>query len=101
MPVLPSRVESNSITFARNRADMLALIGNFRALEQAVHDLSNSKKAKFEKRGQLVPRERMSLLLDRGAPCLEFSTLAGYQLHDDNGKEDILGGCVITGIGYV
>jgi len=41
------------------------------------------------------------MLLDRGAPVLEFSALAGYGLNDDNGKDQVLGGCVITGVGYI
>lgn len=80
---------------------MLALIEEFRALERTVRDLSNSQRYKFEKRGQLLPRVRMSMLLDRGAPFIEFSTLAGLGMHDDNGKDQVLGGCVMTGIGFI
>ncbi len=101
MPVIDSRVDTSSNVFARNRAGMLALVEEFRSLERTVRDLSNSKRDRFEKRGQLLPRARMAMLLDRGAPFIEFSTLAGLGLHDDNGKDQVLGGCVITGIGYV
>lgn len=101
MPVIESRIDTSSNTFARNRAGMLALVDEFRSLERTVRDLSNSKRYKFEKRGQLLPRSRMAMLLDRGAPFLELSTLAGLGLHDDNGKDQVLGGCVITGIGYI
>jgi geranyl-CoA carboxylase beta subunit len=80
---------------------MLAEIERFRSLEQKVRELSNSQKAKFDKRGQLLPRLRMAMLLDRGAPVLELSTLAGLGLHDDNGQDQVLGGCVLTGIGQV
>jgi geranyl-CoA carboxylase beta subunit len=31
----------------------------------------------------LLPRERLNLLLDPGAPFLELASLAGYKLHDD------------------
>jgi geranyl-CoA carboxylase beta subunit len=40
-------------------------------------------------------------LLDPGSPFLELSTLAGYKMHDDNGRKDTLGGGNITGIGFV
>ena len=40
-------------------------------------------------------------MLDRGSPFLEISTLAGLNMHDDDGAENIQGGGVIAGIGYV
>lgn len=43
----------------------------------------------------------MSLLLDRGAPFMEISTLAGLKMHDDDGKKNAAGGGSIAGIGYV
>ena len=35
---------------------------------------------RFAKRGQLLPRERLGLLLDAGAPFLELSACAGFLL---------------------
>jgi geranyl-CoA carboxylase beta subunit len=101
MPVIESRVAPESETYCRNHADMLSLIDGFRALEAKVRDLSNAKREQFRKRGQLLPRERVSLLLDRGAPWLELATLAGFRMHDDDGGEGIQGGGGIAGIGYV
>jgi len=34
-------------------------------------------------RGKLLPRERINLLLDKGSPFLELSTLAGHELYGD------------------
>ncbi|HLF22564.1 MAG TPA: carboxyl transferase domain-containing protein [Burkholderiales bacterium] len=101
MAVIESRIDLSSEAFKANRAAMLQLIGEFRALEGRVRETSNSKKDLFEKRGQLLPRERIALLLDKGAPWLELSPLAGLGMHDDDGKRDVLGGGLITGIGYV
>ncbi len=101
MSVIRSSIDPASPTFAANRTAMLALIGQFRALEEQVRRTSNAKKDQFVKRGQLLPRERVALLLDRGSPFLELSTLAGLGMHDDDGKENVLGGGVIDGIGYV
>jgi geranyl-CoA carboxylase beta subunit len=101
MSVIRSNVDGASPTFATNRTAMLALISQFRALEEQVQRTSNAKKDQFVKRGQLLPRERVALLLDRGSPFLELSTLAGLGMHDDDGKENVLGGGVIDGIGYV
>lgn len=101
MAVIESRIDPNSETFRTNREAMLALVEQFRALEQKVRDTSNAKKALFEKRGQLLPRERIALLLDRGSPWVELSTLAGLGMHDDDGRENVLGAGLIVGIGYV
>jgi geranyl-CoA carboxylase beta subunit len=101
MPVLESRIDKSSESYRANRQQMLELIGQFRSLEQKVRDASNAKRDLFRKRGQLLPRERVTLLLDRGAPWLELSTLAGFRMHDDDGRGGIQGGGGIAGIGYV
>ena len=95
MPVIESAVDTKSETFSTNRADMLRLLGEVRALEDKIYQAGESKRDLFTKRGQILPRERIALLLDRGAPWLEISTLAGVGMHDPDG-----GGCII-GIGYV
>ena len=101
MPIIESRIDPNSESFRSNREQMLALIGEFRALEQKVRDASNARRDRFRARKQLLPRERVALLIDPGAPWLELSTLAGFRMHDDDGAEGIQGGGGIAGIGYV
>jgi len=101
MPIIESRIDQSSESFRANREQMLALIGDFRTLEQKVRDFSNSKRDRFRERNQLLPRERIALLIDRGAPWLELSTLAGFRMHDDDGDAGIQGGGSIAGIGYV
>ncbi len=101
MPILETRVDRSSEGFRTNREQMLALIAEFRGLEQNVRDASNAKRDLFRKRGQLLPRERVALLLDRGAPWLELATLAGYRMHDGDGRGGIQAGGGIAGIGYV
>src|SRR5262245_49158993 len=101
MAIIQSNIDPNSQAFRANRRDMLALIEQFRALETRVRDTSNQKLPMFQKRGQLTPRQRLAHLIDRGSPFLELSTLAGLNMHDDDGAENIQGGGVIAGIGYV
>ncbi|WP_300296929.1 acyl-CoA carboxylase subunit beta [Ferrovibrio sp.] len=101
MAVLRSQVDTGSEAYQQNRADMLKLVEGFRALEQRVRDTSDARKPVFEKRGQLGPRDRLAHVLDRGAPFLEISTLAGYRMHDDDGAENIMGGGFIAGIGCI
>ncbi|MEM9462029.1 MAG: carboxyl transferase domain-containing protein [Myxococcota bacterium] len=101
MPVLSSTIDTRSDAYARNRAQMLVLVEQFRELEAKVRAHSATKQAKYEERGQLLPRQRVDHLLDRGSPFLELSTLAGYKMHDDDGKRSIAGGSCIIGIGFV
>jgi geranyl-CoA carboxylase beta subunit len=101
MPVFQSEINVKSESFANNRAGHLKLIEEFRALERKIVDTSGRARAKFEKRGQLLPRDRLALILDRGAPFLEISTLCGYKMHDDDGDANISGGGGICGVGFI
>ena len=101
MPVFESQIDPQSDAFAANRTAHLALIDEFRALERRIVETSARAKKKFDARGQLLPRERVALILDRGAPFLEISTLCGYKMHDDDGEGNIAGGGGISGIGFV
>ena len=100
MAIIESQVDSNSEAFRKNREDMLAALGELRAVEDKVRATEAEKQAQFHKRGQLTPRERINLMLDRGSPFLELSTLAGYKQHDDK-DGSLAGGNTICGIGYV
>lgn len=101
MAVLSSRFNPDAPGMAANRARHLELIDEFRALEGKVVEASAKSDARFRARGQLPPRERVNLLLDRGQPFLELSTLAGLGLHEDNGRTNVYGGGAIAGIGVV
>ncbi len=101
MPQFASSIDPNSATFAENRAALLKRIEDFRELEARVRANSERSRPKFEKRGQLLPRDRLELLLDPGAPFLMISTLAGLRMHDDDGEDNIQGGGSIAGIGFV
>jgi geranyl-CoA carboxylase beta subunit len=100
MPVIESKVDTHSAQFRQNREDMLAKVAEFRAVEAKGRAEEESKRAKFHKRGQLMPRERVHMMLDRGSPWLELCTLAGYKHHDDK-DGSLAGGNTIIGIGYV
>ncbi len=101
MPVLRSRINPKSAVFAANAQRMLTLLSEVQRLQDIVIAESESKRAKFEQRGQLLPRERVARLLDRGSPFLELSRLAGLNMHDDDGKKSVMGGGSIVGIGVV
>ena len=101
MPALRSALLPQSDAFQANVARMRERLEQVRALEAQVRDGSADKRDKFDKRGQLLPRERVARLIDRGTPFLELSTLAGLGMHDDDGKKSVLGGGTVIGIGVV
>ncbi|MFZ4966718.1 geranyl-CoA carboxylase subunit beta [Pseudomonas sp. Mn2068] len=100
MPVIESQLDRQSADFARHRDALLASLEHLRQLEQNLLDKAEQARDKFTRRGQLLPRERLNLLLDPGAPFLELASLAGYKLHDDKDGSQA-GGGLIAGIGYV
>ncbi|HQD48161.1 carboxyl transferase domain-containing protein [Ottowia sp.] len=83
------------------REAMLARIDAWRALEQRAADASARAKPQFDKRGQLLPRERVALLLDAGAPWLPLCSLAGFMQDTKDPAKSVPGGGVIAGIGFV
>jgi geranyl-CoA carboxylase beta subunit len=80
---------------------MAERLAEVQALQARVVAESEGKRARFEARGQLLPRERVARLLDRGSAFLELSPLAGLGMHDDDGKKSVQGGGSIVGIGVV
>lgn len=101
MPVLRSSLNPKSDAFRTNVDRMRERLDQVRSLEALAREGSASKRDKFDKRGQLLPRERVARLLDRDSAFLEISTLAGLGMHDDDGKKSVLGGGTIIGIGTV
>jgi geranyl-CoA carboxylase beta subunit len=101
MPVITSQLDSRGAAFRANAERMEARLAEIRALEARVVAESESKKARFDERGQLLPRERVARLIDRGSDFLELSALAGLGMHDDDGRKSVQGGGSIAGIGVV
>ncbi|MFO1329825.1 MAG: carboxyl transferase domain-containing protein [Rubrivivax sp.] len=101
MPQIESSLSVGGATFAERRDGMLALIERVRTCERRAVAKSALSRARFEQRGQLLPRERVSLLLDPGTPFLELCTLAGLGMDHPDLDKSVPGGGVIAGIGIV
>lgn len=98
MGILTSSIDINSPLFQKNK----------KAMEEILNDLNKNKKEiesggsqtaqkRHREHGKLLPRERLTKLIDKNSYFLEFSQFAGYQLYEDN----IPAGGIITGIGTV
>ena len=96
-----TRIDSQSETFQQQRSAMLELIARLRALESRAASASAASKPAFDKRGALLPRERLAQLLDPGAPFLELASLAGYCTDDADPASSIPGAAVLAGIGVI
>lgn len=86
---------------AQRREAMLARIAQLRALEDRAAQASARSKPVFEKRGQLLPRERLGLLLDPGAPFLPLCSLAGFLQDTKDPEKSVPGGGMVAGIGFI
>ena len=102
-PVIRSRIDATDPTFIANREAMLAALSEIDELKASLTaggghgDAEKAARtvARHRKRGKLLPRERIQLLLDPNSPFLELNTLAGW------GTDDPLGGSGVGGIGWV
>ncbi len=101
MPALESRIVPQSDAYQQNHAALTELVDQLRTLENRTRDKSEASRARFEQRGQLLPRDRLGRLLDAGAPFLELSSLAGFCLDHADPTRSIPGGGFIAGIGWV
>lgn len=101
MTQITSTVSPASEAFQANRQGMLDLLKRLTEVEARSRAASEKSRARFEKRQQLLPRDRVALLLDPGRPFIELSKLAGYRMDTDDAATSVPGGGVIAGIGHV
>ncbi|MDT0306283.1 carboxyl transferase domain-containing protein [Streptomyces sp. DSM 44917] len=96
MTVLRSSLDPRSAEYAERREATLAKVAELEA-EHAKALAGGGPKytERHRKRGKLLPRERIELLLDRDSPFLELSTLAAW------GSDFPVGASLVTGIGVV
>ncbi|HEY1362396.1 MAG TPA: carboxyl transferase domain-containing protein [Xanthobacteraceae bacterium] len=98
MTALASAIDPASGEFRENAQAMAALVADLRdKLDTASRGGSEEARARHRARGKLLPRERVNLLLDPGAPFLELSPLAAFGLYGG----DVHCASLITGIGRV
>ncbi|MEX0900918.1 MAG: carboxyl transferase domain-containing protein [Gammaproteobacteria bacterium] len=98
MPVIRSAIDTGSPEFAANAAHLRGLVADLKE-QLRVTALGGSERArqKHLDRGKLLPRERVTALLDPGSPFLEIAPLAAHGLYGGNAPAAGL----VTGIGLV
>ncbi|KAH8394861.1 hypothetical protein KR222_008173 [Zaprionus bogoriensis] len=97
--VLASEVDKQSPEYKENASEMQKLVTQLRSVTSQVLGGGGAKaNERHTSRGKLLARERINLLLDKGSPFLELSTLAGHELYGD---EVVNSGGIVTGVGRV
>jgi 3-methylcrotonyl-CoA carboxylase beta subunit len=103
MPTLETQLNPRSAEFLANAAAMRAVVDDLKAqIEKATLGGGEAARAKHTRRGKLLPRDRVQMLLDPGTPFLEMSPLAAMNMYPDrDGSDSAPCAGVITGIGRV
>ena len=103
MPTLQTQLNSRSADFQANAQAMRALVDDLqRQVAQAQLGGGEAARAKHTARGKLLPRDRVSQLLDPGSPFLELSPLAALAMYPDrDGSDSAPCAGLIAGIGRV
>ncbi|KAL5359414.1 carboxyl transferase [Aspergillus floccosus] len=96
--VLPTAVDTSSPDFKENAEQMKQLVDRMATLHTTIAQGGPQKaKDKHIARGKMLPRDRVTALIDPGTSFLELSPLAGHGVYG----EDVPAGGIITGIGTV
>lgn len=98
MTILKSNLNPQSASFQANKAEMEKLVEKLnKHLEESRFQGKEKHIDKARKRGKMLARERLELLIDRDSPFFELLPLAGMRTKGGFGA----GGTNVSGIGLV
>src|SRR5271166_18569 len=98
MDRIESRLNTSSPEYQQNRALMLSSIARLRAaIDQIRQGGPEESRRRHTERGKLLARDRVAALLDPQTPFLELSTLAAFDLYENEAP----GAGIVTGIGRI
>lgn len=98
MERIKSKINTSSEEFKNNHKHNIALINDLRDRLAEVIDRSNDKSViQHKKRGKLLARDRIELLIDQNTPFLELSTLAAINQYENQFPS----AGIVTGIGII
>jgi len=95
---LESKINTRGDEFLRNRDEYLMILGKFKEILSKVREGGPVQSvARHKERGKLLARERIDLLVDKNTPFVELSTLAAYDLYNN----EFPSAGIVTGIGVI
>ena len=100
MRQITSRIDTGSGQFAANDTAYRELVATLKGRQQEAIDGGPRRDRSIErhlKRGKVMVRDRIDMVIDDNAPFLELSTLSGYGQYDN----EVPGAGIVTGIGTV
>jgi len=98
MPVLTTQLDPRSIEFLDSVVYHRSLVEELdRRLARVAEGGGENARSRHTERGKLLPRERITALLDPGSPFLEIAPLAAEGMYDDAAP----GAGMVAGIGRV
>jgi len=101
MAAYKSKINIEEENFEKNKSEMILLVDKMHDIQSRAEKISERRRPRFIERGQLTPRERLSVLLDPEKPFVELYNMISYLVDDDNRDTSIPGGSIIAGIGFV
>ncbi|MCJ1298453.1 Methylcrotonoyl-CoA carboxylase beta chain, mitochondrial [Hypocenomyce scalaris] len=97
--ILPTNVDPSATDYKENARQMGEVMAKMNELHAKIERGGPEKaRQKHVARGKMLPRDRITALVDPGTAFLELSPLAGHELYP---TEDVPAGGIITGIGVV
>jgi len=98
MSRIQSQINPHDEEFKQNYEHNLELVETLHERQASVSKGGGERAVQRHlERGKILPRERVELLLDPGTPFLELSSLAAWDMYDN----ETPGAGIITGIGVV
>ena len=95
---LTTKLETENLEFLKKKSNYLKVLAEFRKIQGNVQRGGSPRAIeKHKKRGKLLARERIQLLIDPQTPFLELSALAAY--NQKNNSFPSAG--IVTGIGVI
>lgn len=98
MPLIETKVKTDSADFKENHSNLEQLVADLKnRLQVSNAGGSATAQDRHKQKGKLLPRERITELLDPNTVFLEVGALAGLELYD----EPVPCGGIIAGVGLV
>lgn len=98
MSILTTAIATHSPEFLANKKNLESLLGDFQKKLNFIYAGGGPEAIqRHRQRSKLLARERIGRLLDAGSPFLELSSLAAYEMYN----QEAPGAGIVTGIGLV